>query len=52
MTAPTRTLLDALIRLGKGMLDACDKWVKAQPLEGDASAPRKIQEGALRDALQ
>lgn len=30
MTVATRTLFESLIRLGKGMLDACDKWVKAQ----------------------
>lgn len=30
MTIATRTLVESLIRLGKGMLDACDKWVKAQ----------------------
>ena len=30
MTPATKTLLEALIRFGKGMLDACDKWVKTQ----------------------
>lgn len=30
MTVATRTLLEALIRLGKGALAECEKWVKAQ----------------------
>lgn len=33
MSLATKTLLEALIRHGKGMLDACDKWVKAQGVE-------------------
>ncbi len=30
MSPSTRVLYEALIRLGKGMLDACEKWVKSQ----------------------
>lgn len=35
MTPATKTLLEALIRLGKGALDACDKWVKAAASDFD-----------------
>lgn len=31
MTQQTRSLLEALIRLGKGALAEFEKWVKAQP---------------------
>lgn len=30
MTVATRTLLAALIRLGKGALSECEKWLHAQ----------------------
>jgi len=30
MTVATKTLLEALIRHGKGVLDAFEKWVKGQ----------------------
>jgi len=30
MTAPTRVLHEALIRLAKGMIDAWERWLKAQ----------------------
>lgn len=37
MTPATRILCEALIRLGKGALDACDKWVKAQDEKREAA---------------
>lgn len=33
MTVATRTLLSALIRLGKGALSECEKWLQAQAEE-------------------
>jgi hypothetical protein len=30
MTPATKMLCESLIRLAKGMIDACEKWVKAQ----------------------
>jgi len=37
MSPSTRVLCDALIRLAKGMLDACDKWIKSQGEHKDAA---------------
>lgn len=36
MSPQTRVLYEALIRLSKGMLDACEKWVKAHEKGDDA----------------
>lgn len=30
MTAPTRTLIEALLRLAKGMIAETEKWLRAQ----------------------
>jgi hypothetical protein len=38
MTPATKILLECLIRHGRGVLDACDKWVKAQGTEEKRSA--------------
>jgi len=32
MSVATKTLLGALIRLAKGALTECEKWLEAQPL--------------------
>jgi hypothetical protein len=35
MTLATRTLIAALIRLGKGVLSECEKWLQAQARGGN-----------------
>lgn len=52
MTPSTRTLVEALIRLGKGALDACDKWVKAQPDESRPAARSFVSGESNNSALR